>query len=619
MDVLHYSFSLSACPKCHLLVCKHTSLANLDFRSIEQQQEKQSIIESNNTISTNVKNRCQRFSSHGMNFYILPSTTTTTTTATSNNRHSWTTFGTGSNESINTLENLSIDNETLCDNIPFANENIIHSSLSLKPALNQIVRTQSERCQKNFKPRICLTKSYSFSTIYTTPKSTKSLTLSPHSIQQNKKQTNKLHSKFSILFIIILIISYLLTNTLDIVLLYIYYHTNFIYFIIFLLILLICDIILWLNNLIDMKNLSTRLLLIPFLLRFYILYKLVELLIIIFNKNFIDHTQIFNSSLSTPSSSSTTTTLETNLSQTTNSCFIHNQYINQSYKTMKRRLFQYLTLFYLIHSSLVIFINLYFWSNNFQSSTKSILNMNYFIPQWTTDNDLLLSTSMNMIPVRSSLTYWPKFDNDRKHTFRRTMSLNWTRPIFYRQIPINIPVPSSYAFIITSIFYHLIINYCLLSTFLILERTSLIIILSILSRFCLIITRIYTFIFLFHLNAWWFAITFCIVHFSLMISLIFDRSTFKDNQKKIFIKLIFSFLTHSSINDLSINALISLENISIFLHRLYLETFSLHNETTVRLIIFISILISSQIIGFLFDILSKNILYRTGTTNQTMS
>ncbi|CAF4044660.1 unnamed protein product, partial [Rotaria sp. Silwood2] len=65
--------------------------------------------------------------------------------------------------------------------------------------------------------------------------------------------------------------------------------------------------------------------------------------------------------------------------------------------------------------------------------------------------------------------------------------------------------------------------------------------------------------------------------------------------------------------------LISLENISIFLHRLYLETFSSHNETTVRLIIFISILISSQIIGFLFDILSKNILYRTGTTNQTMS
>ncbi|CAF3353653.1 unnamed protein product [Rotaria sp. Silwood1] len=615
MDVLHYSFSLSACPKCHLLVCKHTSLANLDFRSIEQQQEKQSIIESNNTTANNVKTRYQRFSSHGMNFYILPSTTTAAT-ATSDNRHSWTTFGTDSNESTNTLENLSIDNETLCDNIPFANENIIHSSLSLKPTLNQIVRTQSERCQKNFKPRICLTKSYSFSTIYTTPKSTKSLTISPH-MQQNKNQANKLHSKFSILFLIILIISYLLTHTLDIVLLYIYYHTNYIYFIIFTFILLTCDIILWINNLIDIKNLSTRILLIPFLLRLYILYRLVELLIITFNKNFIDNTQIFNSS-STPSSS-TTTTLETNLSQTTNSCLIHNQHVNQSYKTMKRRLFHYLTLFYLIHSSLVVFINLYFWSNNFQPSTKSMLNMNYFIPQWATDKDLLLPASMNMMPVRSSLTYWPKFDNDRKYIVRRTMSLNWTRPIFYQQIPISIHVPSSYAFIIISIFYHLIINYCFLSTFLILERTSFIIIISILSRFCLIITRIYTFIFLFHLNAWWFAITFCIVHFSLMISLLFDRSTFKDNQKKIFIKLIFSFLTHSSINDISINALISLENISIFLHRLYLETFSLHNETTVRLIIFISILISSQIIGFLFDILWKNILYRTGTTNQTIS
>ncbi len=199
------------------------------------------------------------------------------------------------------------------------------------------------------------------------------------------------------------------------------------------------------------------------------------------------------------------------------------------------------------------------------------------------------------------------------------MSLNWTRPIFYRQIPFNIRLPSSSAFVITSTFYHLIINYCFLSIFLIIKRTSFLIILSILSRFCLILTRIYTFIFLFRLNAWWFALTFFIVHLSLMIILLIDRSKFKDNQKKIFLKLIFSFLTHSSINDISINALISLENISIFLHRLYLETFSSHNETTLRLIIFISILISLQIIGFLFDILSKNILYRTETTNQTIT
>ncbi len=104
-----------------------------------------------------------------------------------------------------------------------------------------------------------------------------------------------------------------------------------------------------------------------------------------------------------------------------------------------------------------------------------------------------------------------------------------------------------------------------------------------------------------------------------MITLLIDRSKFEENQKKIFLKLIFSFLTHSSINDISINALISLENISIFLHRLYLETFSSHNETTLRLIIFLSILISLQIIGFLFDILSKNVLYRSETTNQTMT
>ena len=376
MDVLHYSFSLSACPKCHLLVCKHTSLANLDFRSIEQQQEKPT--------SNNVKNRYQRLSTHGMNFYVLPSTT--------DNRHSWTTFGTGSIESSNTFGNLSLGNETLCDDIPFANENIIQSSLPFKPTLNHIVRTQSERCQKNFKPRICLTKSYSFSTIYTTPKS---LTLTPH-IQQDKNPTNKFHSNFSILFLTILIISYLLTNTLDIVLLYIYYHTNYAYFIILTVIIFTCDIILWINNFIDIKNLSTRLLLIPFILRLYILYELVELLIIVFNRNFIDNTRIFD----TPSSSaSTTTTLETNISETTDSSLIHQ---SQSYKTMKRRIFHYLTLFYLIHSSLLVFVNLYFWSNNFHPTTKSTLSMDYFVPQWTTADDLVLSTSMNMIPIRPS-------------------------------------------------------------------------------------------------------------------------------------------------------------------------------------------------------------------------
>jgi hypothetical protein len=162
----------------------------------------------------------------------------------------------------------------------------------------------------------------------------------------------------------------------------------------------ICDIILWINNLIDRKNLSTRLLLIPFILRLYILYELVELIFIILNKNLIDNTEIFDGS------SSTTTTLETNISQTTDSTIQHHReqrHQTQSYKTMKRRLFHYLTLFYLIHSSLLVLINLYFWSNNFQLSTNSTLNMDYFSPPGTTDNDLLVSPSMNMIPVRSTL------------------------------------------------------------------------------------------------------------------------------------------------------------------------------------------------------------------------
>jgi hypothetical protein len=99
-----------------------------------------------------------------------------------------------------------------------------------------------------------------------------------------------------------------------------------------------------------------------------------------------------------------------------------------------------------------------------------------------------------------------------------------------------------------------------------------------------------------------------------MITLLFDRSKFKHKQNTMFLQIIFSLIIHQSIDDISINALISLENISIFLHRLYLEMFSFyHDETTLRLIIFISILISLQIIGFTVDILSKNIRYRTKT------
>lgn len=200
------------------------------------------------------------------------------------------------------------------------------------------------------------------------------------------------------------------------------------------------------------------------------------------------------------------------------------------------------------------------------------------------------------------------------------MSLNWTHPLFYRQLPISIRLPSSTSFIITSIFYHLILNHCLLSIFLTLKGKSWLNLFRLFSRFCLLMTRIYTFIFLFRLNAWWFAPTFFIVHFSLMLTLLIDRARSKETQPTIFLKLIFSFLSHSCIDDISINALISLENISIFLHRLYLETFSSQNETTVRLIVFLSILISLQIIGFLLDILAKRHLYRNETTtDQTIT
>lgn len=104
---------------------------------------------------------------------------------------------------------------------------------------------------------------------------------------------------------------------------------------------------------------------------------------------------------------------------------------------------------------------------------------------------------------------------------------------------------------------------------------------------------------------------FIFVHLILMIILLFDQSKYQRKHKTIFLQIIFSFLTHQSIDNLAINALISFENISVFVHQLYLE-YS-HTQITLHLIIFISILISLQIMGFIMNILSKYILYRTKT------
>jgi hypothetical protein len=206
-------------------------------------------------------------------------------------------------------------------------------------------------------------------------------------------------------------------------------------------------------------------------------------------------------------------------------------------------------------------------------------------------------------------------DNNREHFARRTMSSNWTQLLYSSYIPISVRPPSSSLFVLTSISYYLIINYSLLSTFLILKRFSFIVIPSILSRLCLIITRIYAFIFVFHLNTWWLPMSFFIIHLALVITLLFDQLKFRHKRNTIFLQIIFSLLSPNSIDDISINVLISLENITIFLYHLYIEKFSFYyNETALRLIIFLSILISLQIIGLAFDLLSKHFLYRTKST-----
>ena len=192
------------------------------------------------------------------------------------------------------------------------------------------------------------------------------------------------------------------------------------------------------------------------------------------------------------------------------------------------------------------------------------------------------------------------------------MLLNWSRSFLHRS-----RLPSSSSFVVASIFYHLLISYSILTTFLISKRTSWTVIFSIVSRLCFVITRLYTFIFLFRLHAWWFALGFSTVHILLMIALLYDRTTMQED--RIFFKLAFSLITHSSIDSISVSALISLENISVFLHRLYLEAFFSYQDTTVRLIVFISILVSMQIIGFLFDTLARRLLCRTDTSRRTIT
>ncbi|CAF4367332.1 unnamed protein product, partial [Adineta steineri] len=45
----------------------------------------------------------------------------------------------------------------------------------------------------------------------------------------------------------------------------------------------------------------------------------------------------------------------------------------------------------------------YFWLNNFEPSTKSVLNMDYFIPQWTLNDDLLSTTTDTITTYASTM------------------------------------------------------------------------------------------------------------------------------------------------------------------------------------------------------------------------
>lgn len=442
MNVLHYSFSLSACPKCHLLICKHTSLANLNMNLNEKE------------------NISQEHLTNGTNVYLFPSTI-------HNHRYSWTT-----NESLNTMKNFLTNNETICENIPFSNEKILNSSLILTPKQNSIIQTD-----------------YHLTNI------------------------KSLFSPIFILWIFLLILSFLITNTIDIVLIYIYYHTNYLYLMIFLMTIFICDFILWI---IELNHRIFYLLLIPFNIRLYFLHQLLEFLIILFDKN-ID---------------------------------------KQIFRIRKDKLYQKLTLFYLLHTGFLTLVNLYIYLNHL----------------------------IKFISNSESISIY--FEN-----------------IFSNTLQISSSIPYSSLFILISILYYIIINYSVISTLLTYKKYSFFIILI---RLCLIIPRIYTFIFVFYLNNLWLIICLFIIHFILIFILLFNQLKLKTKQKKIFLQFIFSLITNQSIKPISINLLIFIENISIYFYQFY------SNQLT----LYLSIFILMEILGFIFHILLKYIQYEKKTRKQ---
>ena len=245
-------------------------------------------------------------------------------------------------------------------------------------------------------------------------------------------------------------------------------------------------------------------------------------------------------------------------------------------------------------------------SSNAVSQSLSILTCQISLDVSMT-NSTWLSRSSSHCKTMICFRYWPRADVDRKLLARRTVSTNWSSSF----LPASIPFPSASSFVLTSIFFHSIVNYALLSTFLVVDRSAAAILLSIVSRLTLILTRLYACVFLFRLNTWWLPVTFIMVHLTLLLTLLCDRSKLASRRFPLLIQLVFSLVTHSSIDDRSINVLISLENISIFLHRLYLETYlDASDKRTVRLIIFLSVLIALQVIGLLVDILTKALLKR---------
>ncbi|CAF0904504.1 unnamed protein product [Didymodactylos carnosus] len=388
MNVLHYSSSLTSCPKCKRLVCEHTSIADVSFT---YPMPITNIFEETKHSNRSILTHEQLLSSNGINFYILPKALST----------SWTTFGSDENidDDQKTLCNELEDNDDDDDDIPFSKELRKDSTIISFAFSSSVIRTQSDR--RDYRPNVFVHRSLSTDILRLNKCEPTTLNILRDSsdYERHERPSNILTNISNI----ILLLLFLITHIIDIVILYVYHiHTNLTMTFIVLACVVFSDVIVWFNIVYDYirckvtlcSSFESKVLLVPFVFRLYLLIKLLRILTHNFNNH---HSSSHFYSTSTTASTSQTTTLETISSTTTTAKSEKETMVQMKTSSLTDnsiRTFRYLITFYLLHSGLLGIVNLYFWSTHFSFPQSSYSDKYFLLPRWmpidVVNNDIRL-------------------------------------------------------------------------------------------------------------------------------------------------------------------------------------------------------------------------------------